>query len=434
MMVKKLIFLSAATVLAVAACSAPPTVAPTALPRTESPATPQVTLAATSTLAATDTAVPTEAPTAAASDTPAPTASPAADMSLKPALQQMVEGLERPTYLTHAGDGSGRLYVTEQPGRVRVIQEGVLLDAPFLDIEERVGSSGNEQGLLSIVFAPDFAQSRKMFANYTDRNGDTVVAGFLVNEDRLTADPASEWEVLKIEQPYANHNGGQLKFGPDGMLYIGMGDGGSAGDPQNFGQRVETLLGKMLRIDVSQSTPAAPYAVPTDNPDFGADARPEIWSVGVRNPWRFSFDRATGDMLMADVGQNQIEEINFQPASSAGGENWGWNLREGFEEYAGAKTDAMTDPIFEYQHGEDGCSVTGGYVYRGAAVPALSGAYIYGDYCSGRIWRLTPGEGGAWVNELLFESGYSITSFGEDEQGELYVLDRAGTIYRIVGE
>jgi glucose/arabinose dehydrogenase len=355
-------------------------------------------------------------------------------MSLEPALQPFVEGLQRPTYLTHAGDGTGLLYVTEQPGRVRVIQNGALLETPFLDIEEKVGSSGNEQGLLSVAFAPDYATSRKVFANYTDRNGDTVVAGFIVNEDGLTADPASEWQVLKIEQPYANHNGGQLKFGPDNMLYIGMGDGGSAGDPQNYGQRVEELLGKMLRIDVSQSTVDAPYTVPADNPDFGPEAKPEIWSVGLRNPWRFSFDRATGDMFMADVGQNQIEEINFQPASSQGGENWGWKLREGFDEYAGPKTEAMTDPIFQYTHGEDGCSVTGGYVYRGAAVPALAGAYVYGDFCSGRIWSLRPGDGGNWENERLFETSYSITSFGEDEQGDLYVLDRAGTIYKLVGE
>jgi glucose/arabinose dehydrogenase len=288
--------------------------------------------------------------------------------------------------------------------------------------------------LLSVAFAPDYTTSRKMYANYTDRNGDTIVSGFIVSADGLSADPASEWQVIKIEQPYANHNGGQIKFGPDSMLYIGMGDGGSAGDPQNFGQRVEALLGKMLRIDVSQSTQDAPYAVPADNPDFGPEAKPEIWSVGVRNPWRFSFDRATGDMFMADVGQNQIEEINFQPATSQGGENWGWKLREGFEEYSGPKTDAMTDPIFEYRHGEDGCSVTGGYVYRGSAVPALAGAYVYGDFCSGRVWDLRPGADGKWVNTRLFETNYSITSFGEDEQGELYVLDRSGTIYKIVGE
>ncbi len=412
MVMKKSLLAGVVLMLAGAACSTPPVAAPTSVPSTAVPATAETQ----PTLAATET--PTETPTAAPTATTVPTAEPTADMSLAPAWQQTVEGLEKPTYLTHAGDGSGLLYVTEQPGRVRVIRDGALVEAPFLDIEDKVGSSGNEQGLLSVAFAPDYPQSRRIFANYTDRNGDTVVAGFMVNEDGLTADPASEWEVIKIEQPYSNHNGGQLKFGPDGMLYIGMGDGGSAGDPQDYGQRVEEWLGKMLRIDVSQSTKDSPYAVPVNNPDFGPEARPEIWSVGLRNPWRFSFDRANGDMFIADVGQNEIEEVNWQPASSTGGENWGWKLREGFENYSGDKTAAMTDPIFEYRHGEDGCSVTGGYVYRGAALQALAGAYIYGDYCSGRIWALRAGADGSWVNERLFETSYSITSFGEDEQGE----------------
>lgn len=435
---RNLLFVSAVLLLIGTACRPAARITPTA-----APITPQVTLVVTapaatetpaaspnesSTQAATEAATATNAPIAL--PTALPTAAATANASLKPALSLVVDGLEKPTYLTHAGDGSGLLYVTEQAGRIRAISDGALLEAPFLDIEDEVGSSGNEQGLLSIAFAPDFAKSRKLFANYTDRNGDTIVAGYLVNTDGLSADAASEWQVIKIDQPYANHNGGQLQFGPDGMLYIGMGDGGSAGDPQNHAQNVTSLLGKMLRIDVSQSTKDAPYVVPADNPDFGADARPEIWSVGLRNPWRFSFDRASGDMLIADVGQNEIEEVNFQPASK-GGENWGWNPREGFEEYAGAKTDAMTDPIHEYRHGEDGCSVTGGYVYRGAAVPALAGAYVYGDYCSGRIWTLRAGADGAWKNELLFEAGYSITSFGEDAQGELYVLDRAGSVYNL---
>jgi glucose/arabinose dehydrogenase len=433
MNVKWKMLLGALVALALAACGSPPArVAPTAIPATDAPATPQVTIVATPAATEKPAEPATDSPTATTAPTVAST--PAPNLSLKPALQQVVDGLEQPTFLTHAGDGSGLLYVTEQPGRVRVIRDGQLLDAPFLDIESKVGSSGNEQGLLSVAFAPDYTTSRKVFANYTDRNGDTVVAGFLVNPDGLSADPASEWQVLKIDQPYANHNGGQLKFGPDKMLYIGMGDGGSAGDPQNFGQRVEELLGKMLRIDVAQSTQAAPYAVPADNPDFGPESKPEIWSVGLRNPWRFSFDRASGDMFIADVGQNQIEEVNMQPATSKGGENWGWKLREGFEEYAGNKTADLSDPVFEYRHGEDGCSVTGGYVYRGAAVPALAGAYIYGDFCSGRIWSLRAGADGNWVNERLFETNYSITSFGEDEQGELYVLDRAGTVYKFVGE
>lgn len=433
LVMKKWLWAGVALMLVGTACQTAAPATPTA-----APITPQVTLAATEPAATTS---PTEAPTdvavteaATIVPTESPTAAPTANTAQTPALQLFVDGFEKPTFLTHAGDGSGLLYVTEQPGRIRIVRDGALVETPFLDIEEKVGSSGNEQGLLSIAFAPDFQQSRKMYANYTDRSGDTVVAGFLVNPDGLSADPASEWLVLKIEQPYANHNGGQLQFGPDGMLYIGMGDGGSAGDPQNHAQDVTSMLGKMLRIDVSQSAASAPYTVPANNPNFGADARPEMWSVGLRNPWRFSFDRSSGDMLIADVGQNEIEEVNWQPAASRGGENWGWKLREGLEAFSGEKSDAMTDPIYEYRHGEDGCSVTGGYVYRGVALAALAGAYVYGDYCSGRIWTLRPATNGAWDNALLFDTDYSITSFGEDAQGELYVLDRAGGIYKIVGE
>ncbi len=430
---KRLLFACVMLLVGAACRTSAPTVAPTAVPQTAAPVTPQVTFAATPTPAATEPTVetPTETPPATQTATSEAIASPTADVVFEPALQLFVDGLEKPTFLTHAGDGSGLLYVTEQAGRIRIIRNGALDEAIFLDIEDRVGSSGNEQGLLSVAFAPDFQQSHKLFVNYTDRSGDTIVAGFLASADGLSADPNSEWQVIKIGQPYSNHNGGQLQFGPDGMLYIGMGDGGSQGDPQHHAQDVTSLLGKMLRIDVSQSTKDAPYMTPAGNPSFGADARPEIWSVGLRNPWRFSFDRATGDLYIADVGQNTIEEINFQPASSQGGENWGWNLREGTEEYAGAKTDAMTNPIQEYRHGEDGCSVTGGYVYRGTSVPALVGAYIYGDYCSGRIWSLRTDADETWGNDLLFSTEYSITSFGEDAQGELYVLDRAGGIYKL---
>jgi glucose/arabinose dehydrogenase len=345
-------------------------------------------------------------------------------------LQEVVDGLDNPTSLIFSGDGSGLLYVTEQPGRIRVIQDGALLDTPFLDITNRVGDSGNEQGLLSVVFPPDFAQSRKLYVNYTDEEGDTVVAGFIASADGLTADSQSEWEVLKIGQPYGNHNGGQLKFGPDGMLYIGMGDGGSAGDPQNLAQNRDELLGKMLRIDVSQSTAAAPYVVPASNPSVG---KPEIWSLGLRNPWRFSFDRVTGDMFIADVGQNQLEEINFQPAASVGGENYGWKIREGLDSYSSGDDEGLTDPVWQYSHGDDGCSVTGGYVYRGPTLGVLTGAYVYGDYCSGKVWALRQNNG-QWANDVLFETDYRITSFGEDAQGELYVLDRDGAVYKIVGE
>lgn len=406
------------------ACAGATSTATPRPPATEAPAQP------TTPAQAPTPSLPTAPPTTAAA-TEAPTAIP--DVTVRPALELVVDGLDKPTDLTHAGDGSGLLYITEQPGRVRVMRDGRLLETPFLDLTDRVGSRGNEQGLLGIAFRPDFAQSRVFFVNYTDTNGDTIVAGFLANADGLTADKASAWQVLKIEQPYANHNGGQIKFGPDGMLYIGMGDGGSAGDPQNFAQNVTSLLGKMLRIDVSQSSRDQPYRIPVGNPNFGDGAPAEIWAIGLRNPWRFSFDRLTGDMFIADVGQNKVEEINFQPANQ-GGQNYGWKLREGFEPYAGDPGSAvLTDPIHQYDHRGGECSVTGGYVYRGSAVPALIGAYIYGDFCSGTIWTLRP-NGGEWANETLFRTDYNITSFGEDEAGELYVLDRAGAIYKLVGQ
>lgn len=399
------------------------TAAPTAIVVTMPAATPAPTAVSTAA-----TPQPTMAePTAESAPTTAPT------VEVQPALQRIADGLVKPTYLTHAGDGSGLLYITEQPGRVRVWRDGQVLPTPFLDLTDRVGDRGNEQGLLSIAFSPDYTQSRRVFVNYTDTRGDTVVSGFIANADGLTADPASEWIVMRIEQPYSNHNGGQIKFGPDGMLYIGMGDGGAAGDPQNFAQNMRSLLGKMLRIDVSQSSPAQPYRVPADNPNFGNSARPEIWAAGLRNPWRFSFDRITGDMFIADVGQNAFEEINFQPVNQ-GGQNYGWKFREGFAPYAGDPgTLKLTDPIHQYAHREGGCSVTGGYVYRGAALPSLVGAYIYGDFCSGLIWTLRPNGNGGWTNEVLFRTPYNISSFGEDEAGELYVLDRNGAVYKLIG-
>lgn len=371
--------------------------------------------------------VATSATTGTQTTAPQPTSNP----SLTPALQEFVSGLDKPTYLTYAPGDNGLLYVTEQPGRIRIIQNGALVEAPFLDITDRVGDSGNEQGLLSVAFAPDFVQSRKLFINYTDENGDTVVSGLLAAADGRSADPNGEWPVIKIAQPYANHNGGQLKFGPDGMLYIGMGDGGSQGDPQNRAQNRDDLLGKILRIDVSQSSADAPYTVPDNNVPSG---EPEVWALGLRNPWRFSFDRATGDVFIADVGQNKLEEVNMQPANQGGGANYGWDILEGTEQYSDGSVDGAIAPIWEYQHGGDGCSVTGGYVYRGAAVGALTGAYVYGDYCSGKIWSLRPGNDGNWSNSVLFETGSSVTSFGEDAQGELYVLTRDGVINRIVGE
>jgi glucose/arabinose dehydrogenase len=420
--------------------AAPPTAARTA---DVVEAIPTTAVASTPTRPA-SSPTPTQAPAAAATATPRPEASATAEVAPsptpapaptaaagKPTLSMLVEGLEKPTYLTHAGDGSGLIYVLEQPGRIRVIRDGALIETPFLDIEERVGSGGNEQGLLGLAFAPDYKTSKRFFVNYTDKDGDTVVAGFIA-ADGFLADADSEWQVIKIDQPYGNHNGGDIKFGPDGMLYIGMGDGGSAGDPQNYAQNPKSLLGKMLRIDVSESAQDAPYRVPDGNPKFGAESLPELWSIGLRNPWRFSFDRGTGAMFIADVGQNKIEEVNYQPPGRAG-DNYGWKLREGTAEYSGKATDYLIEPVAEYEHGEDGCSITGGYVYRGPTLTALQGAYIYADFCSGRVWRLRQ-DGDRWSNTRLFDTDYSVSSFGEDESGELYLLVRSGEVYRFEAE
>ena len=398
---------------------------------TTAEATPEATVEANVEPTAEAAGEATAAPESTAPVTETTSASQVPDSAPNLALQTVVEGLAGLTYLTHAGDGSGRLYVTEQPGRVKVIENGQARDILFLDITDRVGSQGNEQGLLSIVFSPDFATDHLAYVNYTDGQGDTVVSRFTVSADGLTADPDSEQVILTVDQPFPNHNGGQLKFGPDGMFYIGMGDGGSAGDPRNNGQDVTSLLGKMLRIDVRQpGSDGKPYSIPADNPDFGPDAAPELWAIGLRNPWRFSFDRATGDLYIADVGQNAYEEIDFQPAGQ-GGLNYGWRLREGFEPYNGGEdSPAFTPPIYQYGR-ELGCSVSGGYVYRGADVPGLVGRYVYADFCSGTIWALHRDAEGQWVNETLLETDLSITSFGEDEAGELYVLNRQGTISRI---
>jgi glucose/arabinose dehydrogenase len=355
----------------------------------------------------------------------------------------VVDGLDRPVFVTHAGDGSGRLFVVEKGGAIRIIEEGRLLDRPFLDIRDRVGSRGSEQGLLGLAFAPDFGRTGAFFVNYTDPSGNTVISRFQVAGDANLADPATEFKVLGLDQPAANHNGGMLAFGPDGFLWIGTGDGGAANDRFGNGQNPQTLLGKMLRLDVN-GDPAAPYRIPPDNPwlnaDWkGQDVRDVIWALGLRNPWRYSFDRRTGDLWIADVGQNEYEEITRVPAGAGGapegGLNFGWPIMEGthcFPDGAACVRDGLVIPVWDYRHGADGCSITGGYVYRGAAIPGLGGAYLYGDYCSGRIWALAQDSQGAWAGRLLLESGLSISSFGEDEAGEVYVADLAGgAVYRL---
>lgn len=352
-------------------------------------------------------------------------------------LQPLIEDLDRPLFVTHAGDESGRLFIVEKGGTLRIYNAGELAATPFLDITDRVNSSGNEQGLLGLAFAPDYATSGNFFVNYTDDSGDTVIARFQVTaDDANLADPATEFIVLQIDQPAGNHNGGMLAFGPDGYLYIGMGDGGGGGDRYGNGQNPDTLLGKMLRIDVTSDL-SQPYTIPADNPwvenDWnGADVRDEIWAVGLRNPWRFSFDRSSGDLWIGDVGQNQVEEINFTPAADSG-LNYGWPILEGTRCYNASTCDSagLVLPVAEYEHSE-GCSVTGGYVYRGTQFAALNGVYFYADYCRGSLWATWPSAGDAWSTAKLLDTGQTVSSFGEDEAGELYVTDlSAGTVARV---
>jgi glucose/arabinose dehydrogenase len=416
---------------------------PTAVANGDLPG-PVVTLMATNTFipyteaqpSPTASATPTLTPTATPSATPTPTPtplSPAAGIALLPIIS---EGLERPTFLTHAFDE--RLFVTEQVGRIRIIENGQLLPAPFLDITDRVGATGSEQGLLGLAFHPNYGTPDapgygQFYVNYTDKMGDTHISRFSVLlDDPYTADPGSEEWYLRVDQPYPNHNGGMLAFGPDGYLYAGLGDGGSGGDPLNAGQSLTTLLGKILRLDVD-TTPDE-YAIPPDNPFVDdAEAMPEIWAYGLRNPWRFSFDRLTGDLFIGDVGQNMWEEVSFQPGGSAGGENYGWRIMEGSHCYDGGACSPASRilPIFEYDHSQ-GCSISGGYVYRGALYPELAGNYFVADYCQGTIWRLFP-DGEGWLADLLLDSDLIISSFGEDMHGELYTLNYGlGGVYQVI--
>ena len=346
-------------------------------------------------------------------------------------LQVIASGLDNPLYLT-APAGDPRLFIVEQPGRIRIFEDGRLLDTPFLDITSKV-RSGGEQGLLSVAFHPRYADNGYFYVNYTDVTGDTRVERYRVSGDPDRADVASASLVLHVDQPYANHNGGLVAFGPDGRLYIGMGDGGSGGDPQGHGQNTQSLLGALLRIDVDGTQP---YGVPSDNPFAGRfGGRGELWAWGLRNPWRFSWDRQTGLFYLADVGQNQWEEIHVVPADSAG-VNYGWAIMEGTHCFGASSCDrsGLTLPVHEYDHG-DGCSITGGYVYRGRALPHLSGHYFYSDYCDGWL-RSFRYENGRAVDHREWSVGElgNVLSFGEDASGELYVLTSNGTVRRFVAE
>ncbi|GEM46524.1 PQQ-dependent sugar dehydrogenase [Deinococcus cellulosilyticus] len=342
-------------------------------------------------------------------------------------LQKVIDGLNNPLGITSAMDGSNRLFVVQQVGLIRIVKNGKLVSEPFLDIRS-LTRAGGEQGLLGLAFAPDYEKSGFFFVNYTDRNGNTQVVRYKVSKNPDVADAKSAQKVISVDQPYANHNGGHLAFGKDGYLYIGLGDGGSGGDPQNHGQNLNSLLGKMLRLDVS----ALPYKIPKDNPFVGKDGKDEIWAYGLRNPWRYSFDRQTGDLWIADVGQNALEEVNVQKASSKGGENYGWRLMEGTRCYNPSDNcdrGNLVKPVHEYPRSE-GVSITGGVVYRGKAIADLKGTYLFGDFGTGKLWGLTL-NGSKASNKLLLDTGMQISSFGEDEAGEVYITDYSGTLYKL---
>lgn len=346
----------------------------------------------------------------------------------------VVTGLTQPLLATNAGDGSGRIFIVQKTGEILILKGTTLNSTPFLDVSGLITNpAGGEQGLLGLAFDPNYSTNGNFFIAYTNQNGigDDVLERFHVSADPDVADASSGQIVLTISEPYENHNGGNIAFGPDGDLYFGVGDGGSGGDPQGNGQNKNTLLGKMLRINVS----TLPYTIPSDNPFASGGGSPEIWSYGLRNPWRFSFDKSTGDLYIGDVGQDTEEEIDFQAANAAGGQNYGWNWREGNLCYSTCTIPTgYVPPVAAYLHGtndSNGCAVTGGYVYRGSLFPGLQGVYLYGDYCSGNVWGMYKNASNQWVTKLIASTGYNISSFGQDEAGELYLVDLGGTLVHI---
>lgn len=343
-------------------------------------------------------------------------------------LEQVDGRFRNPVYLA-SPPGDSRLFIVEQAGRIRIVKNGQALSEPFLDIADRV-RSGGEQGLLSVAFHPDYRTNGYFYVNFTDRSGDTRVERFKVSANPDVADPASSKLVIGIDQPYANHNGGLVMFGPDGMLYVGMGDGGSGGDPHGNGQNRNALLGKILRLDVSSE----PYGIPVGNPRTGG--RAEIWAIGMRNPWRFAFDRQTGLLYVADVGQNEIEEIDVESATEPG-LNYGWNIMEGDHCYRSSSCDreGLVMPKVTYNHSGGACSVTGGFVYRGRRIPSLAGHYFYSDYCAGwlKSFRMMNGAVTDRRDWKTSENLGHVVSFGEDSSGELYILTEGGKVLRIAG-
>ncbi|MCH8183467.1 MAG: PQQ-dependent sugar dehydrogenase [Proteobacteria bacterium] len=336
----------------------------------------------------------------------------------------------KPVALLQAPGDPTRWYVVEQTGRVMVFDDDPAVGETrvFIDLRKRVNARGFEAGLLGMAFHPDYQANGQVILSYTRgrRNLTSVISRFFADDARQVLDPASERVVLTVDQPFRNHNGGQVTFGPDGFLYIGFGDGGAGGDPRGNGQNTDTLLGAMLRIDVDRGDP---YGIPPDNPFAAGGGRPEIYAWGLRNPWRWSFDAATGDLWVGDVGQNRIEEIDIVVK----GGNYGWNVREGSEPFRGGRRPGagLIAPVAEYNH-DFGCSVTGGYVYRGAEIPALVGTYVFGDFCSGRFWGLAPDGGGGHTMAPLFEESINLSSFGEAHDGRLFAVDLKGALFQIV--
>jgi len=368
-------------------------------------------------------------PTASAAGLPAGLP-PAPSIRLEP-----LASVDKAVAIANAHDDSGRLFVASQTGQIWVISNGRRAAQPALDLAGRI-SFGGERGLLGLAFHPDFPADPRLFVDYTDPSGNTVVSSFRVDPgDPARIDAGSESVLMGVAQPFANHNGGGLAFGPDGFLYIALGDGGGAGDPQRNGQRLDTLLGKILRVDVDHAAAGRAYAVPAGNPLVDrAGARPEIWLVGLRNPWRFSFDRATGDLWIGDVGQNAWEEVDVARAG-IGGLNFGWAVMEGFHCYPSGDRcvrGGLTLPVAEYAH-KPACTVIGGYVYRGTAFPALSRRYLFGDYCSGDVFAIDSRAEGRHEPERIGKTGGGLAAFGEDQAGELYIANvTEGSVSRIL--
>jgi glucose/arabinose dehydrogenase len=348
-------------------------------------------------------------------------------------LAPFVSGLSNPVDFQIPDDGSGRIFIVQQSGAIRLVASGSLVSTPFLDIHTKVNFDG-EQGLLGLAFHPNYSQIPRFYVHYDSLSGgqiETVVAEYQLSADPNQADPASERILLTVNQPFGNHKGGQIAFGPDGFLYIALGDGGSEGDPLGNGQNLHTMLGKILRIDVDHADTGLQYAVPADNPFVGSGNVPEIWGYGFRNPWRFSFERGTGRLFVADVGQDRFEEIDLVQK----GLNYGWKTMEGahcFNPSSGCNMSGLTLPIAEYDHSE-GEVVIGGYVYHGTTIPTLVGAYLLADFSNGKIWELTESSG-TWTRTLLLTTGRNISSFGQDAAGEIYVVDYSGSVLKITAQ